>query len=56
MIQMGNTLTSFEKDALVTQLTKFKEVFAWSYKDKLGIDTDILQHYIPTDPTIKLVK
>jgi len=56
MIRIGNTLTSFEKDALVTQLTKFKEVFAWSYKDKLGIDTDVLQHYIPTNPTIKPVK
>jgi len=42
MIQVGNTLTSFEKDALVALLTKFKEVFAWSYEDILGIDTDVV--------------
>ena len=29
MIQVGNTLTTSEKDALVALLTEFKEVFAW---------------------------
>ena len=53
MIQLGNTLTSSKKDALVALLTKFKEVFAWSYEDMPGIDTDIMQHYIPIDPTMK---
>ena len=56
MIQVGNTLTTSEKDALVTLLIEFKEVFAWSYEDMLGIDTDIVQHCIPIDPTMKLVK
>ena len=56
MIQVGNTLTTSEKDALVALLTEFKEVFAWSYEDMLGIDTDIIQHCIPTDPTMKPVK
>ena len=54
MIQVGNTLTTSKKDALVALLIEFKEVFAWSYKDM--IDTDIVQHYIPTDPTMKPVK
>ena len=56
MIQVGNTLTTLEKEASVALLTKFKEVFAWSYEDMLGIDTDIVQHCIPTDPTMKPVK
>ena len=56
IIQVGNTLTASEKDALVALLTEFKEVFAWSYEDMPGIDTDIIQHYIPTDSTMKLVK
>ena len=56
MIQLGNTLTSSEKDALVALLIEFKEVFAWSYENMLGIDTDIVQHCIPTYPTIKPVK
>ena len=33
MIQMGNTLTISEKDALVALLIEFKEVFTWSYED-----------------------
>ena len=56
MIQMGNTLTTLEKYALVALLIEFKEVFVWSYEDMLGIDTDIVQHCIPMDPTMKSVK
>ena len=56
MVQIGNTLTSSEKDALVTQLKEFKEVFAWSYEDMPKIDTYIVQHCIPTNLALKLVK
>ena len=56
IIQVGNTLTTLEKDALMALLTKFKEVFAWSYEDMPRIDTDIVQYCIPTDPTMKPVK
>ena len=56
MIQMGNTLTASEKDALVALLTEFKEIFAWSFEDMPGIDIDRVQHCIPTDPTMKPVK
>ena len=49
MIQVGNTLTTLEKDALVVLLIEFKEVFAWSYEDMPGIDIDIVQHCIPID-------
>ena len=55
MIQVGSTLTISEKDALAALLIEFKEVFARSYEDKPGIDTDIVQHCIPTDPTMKPV-
>ena len=56
MIQVGNTLTLSEKDALVALLTEFKKVFAWSYEDMPRIDTNIVQHCIPTDPTMKPIK
>ena len=39
IIQVGNTLTSSEKEALVALLTEFKEVFARSYEDMSGIDS-----------------
>ena len=56
MIQVGNTLTTSEKNALVALFTEFKEVFAWSYEDMPMIDTDIVQHCIPTNPTMRLIK
>ena len=56
MIQVGNTLTTSEKDALVALLIEFKKIFAWSYEDMPRIDTNIVQHCIPIDPTMKLVK
>ena len=56
MVKIGNTLTSSEKDALVTLLKEFKEVFAWSYEDILGINIDIVQHCIPTDPAMKPIE
>ena len=56
MIQVGNTLIASKKDALVALLTKFKEIFAWSFEDMLEINTDIVQHCIPTDPTMKPIK
>jgi len=56
MVQMGNTLTSSKRDALIALLKEFKEVFAWSYEDMPGINTDIVQHCIPTDLAMKRVK
>ena len=56
MVQIGNTLSSFERDTLVTLLKEFKDAFAWSYKDMPGIDIDTVQHCIPTGPIVKLIK
>ena len=56
MIQVGNTPSISKNDALVALLTEFKEVSVWSYEDMPRIDTYIVQHSIPTDPTMKLVK
>ncbi|XP_058002315.1 uncharacterized protein LOC131179476 [Hevea brasiliensis] len=35
---------------------EYQEAFAWSYKDMPGIDRDIVQHKIPTDPNMRPVK
>ena len=42
MVQVGNTLATSEKEALVALLTEFKEVFAWSYEDMPRIDINIV--------------
>ena len=56
IIQFSNTLNSSEKDELVALLKEFKEVFAWSFEDMLGIDTNIVQQCIPTNLTMKPIK
>ena len=34
------------KDDLIALLKEFKEIFAWSYQDMLGMDTEIVVHRI----------
>ena len=38
LIKIGSTLNEKERKDLKEFVTKFQEVFAWSYKDMLGID------------------
>lgn len=42
--------------ALVCLLRKFIDSFAWTYKDKPGLDTDLVVHKLPTDPTKHPIK
>ena len=48
LIKIGFTLNEQEKKDLKELLTKFQEVFAWSYKDMSDIDPEIAQHHIDT--------
>ena len=41
LIKIGSTLNEKERKDLKDFLTKFQEVFAWSYEDMLGIDLEI---------------
>mgnify|MGYP003702686569 CR=1 FL=1 len=41
LVQIGSTLSSEEPERLVTLLKDFKDVFAWSYEDMLGIDLEV---------------
>ena len=41
LIKIGSTLNEKERKHLKKLLTKFQEVFAWSYKDMPGIDPEI---------------
>ena len=56
IIKIGTTLSPSEKEQLVELLRENLEAFAWSYKDMPGVDTDIVQHRIPTNPDVKPVK
>ena len=45
-IRISLTPSLQERDELVKTVKEFRDVFAWSYEDMLGIDPDIAQHRI----------
>jgi hypothetical protein len=45
-----------EKKKWVQFLTEYKSVFAWSYQDMPGLDTEIATHRLPIKPDCKPVK
>lgn len=44
------------KEKLVKLLQEYMDVFAWSYRDITGIDTDIVEHILPLKVDFPLVK
>ncbi|XP_058192084.1 uncharacterized protein LOC131309473 [Rhododendron vialii] len=56
MIQIGSTLFAEERQALISLLKEFVNVFAWSHADMPGIDSKIVEHRIPLHPDAKPVK
>ena len=38
------------KPELIALLKEFRDIFAWSYQDMLGLDTEIVMHRIPAKP------
>ena len=46
-VKIGTRSTTEQKEALIALLREFHEIFAWSYQDMSGLDTDIVVHKIP---------
>uniref|UniRef100_A0A2N9HYU6 RNase H type-1 domain-containing protein n=1 Tax=Fagus sylvatica TaxID=28930 RepID=A0A2N9HYU6_FAGSY len=55
-VKIGTHCTTEQKEALIALLREFHEIFAWSYQDMPGLDTDIVVHKIPLKPECKPVK
>jgi hypothetical protein len=55
-VKIGTCSTTEQKEALITLLREFHEIFTWSYQDMPGLDTDIEVHKIPLRPECKPVK
>jgi len=49
-------ITPEEKEELIAPLRDYIDVFAWSYKDMPGLDTNIVVHRIPLVEGCKLIK
>uniref|UniRef100_A0A2N9F828 Retrotransposon gag domain-containing protein n=1 Tax=Fagus sylvatica TaxID=28930 RepID=A0A2N9F828_FAGSY len=52
-VKIGTRCTTEQKEALIALLREFHEIFAWSYQDMPGLDTDIVVHKIPLKPECK---
>ena len=46
-MKIGTTLSSATRKELIDLLQEYNNVFAWSYQDMPGIDTDIVVHQLP---------
>ena len=46
-VKIGTTLSLSTRKELIDLLQDYINVFAWSYQDMLGLDTDIVVHRLP---------
>ena len=55
-VKIGSFFEGEERDKAIALLKEYKDVFAWSYKDMPGLDTEIVEHKIPLIEDSKPVK
>ncbi|KAI5387117.1 hypothetical protein KIW84_073321 [Lathyrus oleraceus] len=55
-VKIGLLLEESVKKGLIELLREYIDVFAWSYEDMPGLDTDIVQHFLPLKPECVPVK
>lgn len=55
-IKVGALLDDKIKPRLIELLKEYVDVFAWSYQDMIGLDTDIVEHQFPLRPECPPVK
>ena len=46
-MKIGTMLSSATRKELIDLLQDYSDVFAWSFQDKPGLDTDIVVHQLP---------
>ena len=46
-VKIGTTLSLATRKKLIDLLRAYSDVFAWSYQDMPGLDTDIVVHRLP---------
>ena len=49
-VKIGASLYPDVKSRLIELLKEYVDIFAWSYQDIPGLDTNILEHYFPLKP------
>jgi hypothetical protein len=56
LVKIGALLEGSVKEDLISLLREYSDIFAWSYEDMSGLDTDIVQHFLPLKPECVPVK
>ena len=46
-VRIGAALEESVKQRLIAMLREYADIFAWSYEDMPGLDTDIVVHRLP---------
>ena len=46
-VKIGTTLSPATRKELIDLLQEYSDVYAWSYQDIPGLDTDIVVHCLP---------
>ncbi|KAK0571955.1 hypothetical protein LWI29_023956 [Acer saccharum] len=54
-VKVGANLSVHVKTALIALLRNYKDVFAWSHEDMLGVDPKVISHHLSTDPEFRPV-
>ncbi|XP_052478465.1 uncharacterized protein LOC128033992 [Gossypium raimondii] len=54
-VKIGTSISENTRQDLITLLHEYKDVFAWSYQDMPGLNTDIVVHKLPLKPECKPV-
>ncbi|KAE8716079.1 hypothetical protein F3Y22_tig00110156pilonHSYRG00339 [Hibiscus syriacus] len=55
-VKIGTTLSVGGRQDLIELLQEYKDVFAWSYEDMPGLDTELVVHKLPIKPECKPVQ
>ena len=55
-VKVGTGMTALIREELVALMRDYQDVFAWSYQDMPGLNSDIVQHRLPLNPECSPVK
>ena len=55
-VKVGTTLSTEMKMEIIDLFHEFANVFAWSYQDMPGLDTEIVEHRLPFRPECKPIQ
>ena len=56
MEKISKNLSKNERGRLVALLKEYKDVFAWSYQEMLGLSSNLVVHKLKVDPNVKPMK